>query len=194
MTTEQESWWAGDAGKAYIARNRLDWSLRVPFWDDVINWTNPGSVLEIGCNIGSNLKAIRSIDRELNLVGVDVNVDAITEATIAGLNTYEMSGAEAGDMWPDSFDLVFTAGVLIHVAPEHLSSLMDSIIKASKRYVLAIEYAADKEEHVEYRGCTDRLWRRPFGEFYRQKGLRLIDTWDAGNGFDRCTAWLLEKK
>lgn len=194
MTTPQEQFWAGDFGKSYIARNKIDWSLRVPFWDDIINWVNPVSVLEVGCNIGSNLKAIRSIDRQIESVGVDVNVDAITEATISGLNVYEMSGQDVGRMWPDTFDLVFTAGVLIHVAPEHLSGMMDSIIAASKRYVLAIEYAADTEEHVEYRGHAERLWRRPFGELYQAKGLKLIEEKEAGNGFDRCTAWLMERR
>jgi pseudaminic acid biosynthesis-associated methylase len=165
----------------------------VPFWDDIINWVDPKAVLEVGCNIGSNLKAIRSIDRNLQLVGVDVNVDAITEATLAGLNVYEMSALDVGRMWPETFDLTFTAGVLIHVAPEHLSDAMDAIIHSSRRYVLAVEYAADTEEHIEYRGHSGKLWRRPFGKLYEAKGLKLIEEKDAGNGFDRCTAWLLEK-
>lgn len=194
MPTPQETFWAGDFGSAYTKRNRVEWSLRVPFWEDMILWTGAKSVLEVGCNIGSNLKAIRSVNRENNLVGIDVNIDALTEATMAGLNVYEMSAVDVGRMWPGEFDLVFTAGVLIHIGPDDVSDVMDSIIAASRKYVLAIEYAADKEEHVEYRGHAERLWRRPFGKLYQDKGLKLIESGEAGNGFDRCQYWILAKE
>jgi pseudaminic acid biosynthesis-associated methylase len=193
MTTQQEQFWQGSFGSEYVSRNRVDWALRVPFWEDILLWTGARSVLEVGCNIGSNLKACRSVDRQIELVGVDVNQDALMEATLAGLDVHEMSGSSVGHRWPDGFDLVATVGVLIHVAPEHLSDMMDSIIMASKRYVLAVEYAAETEEHIEYRGVSDRLWRRPFGDLYQAKGLKLIETGDAGNGFDRCHYWLLKK-
>jgi pseudaminic acid biosynthesis-associated methylase len=193
MTTEQEQFWIGEFGSAYVGRNKVEWALRVPFWEDILLWTGARSVLEVGCNIGSNLKAARSVDRQIDLVGVDVNPDALMEATLSGLNVHEMSGASVGHRWPDEFDLVATVGVLIHVAPEHLSDMMDSIVMASKRYVLAVEYAAETEEHIEYRGHTGKLWRRPFGDLYQAKGLKLIETGDAGNGFDRCVYWLLSK-
>lgn len=194
MPTPQETFWAGDFGSAYTKRNRVEWSLRVPFWEDMILWTSAKSILEVGCNIGSNLKAIRSVKRENNLVGIDVNVDALTDATMAGLNVYEMSAVDVGRMWPGEFDLVFTAGVLIHIGPDDVSDVMDSIIAASRKYVLAIEYAADTEEHVEYRGHAERLWRRPFGKLYQDKGLKLIESGEAGNGFDRCQYWILAKE
>jgi pseudaminic acid biosynthesis-associated methylase len=193
MTTEQEQFWSGEFGSQYVGRNRVDWALRVPYWEDILLWTGARSVLEVGCNIGSNLKACRSVDRQIELTGVDVNQDALMEATLAGLNVHEMSGSSVGHRWPDGFDLVATVGVLIHVAPEHLSDMMDSIIMASRKYVLAVEYAAEAEEHIEYRGHTGKLWRRPFGELYQAKGLKLIETGDAGNGFDRCVYWLLTK-
>lgn len=189
-----EQFWAGDFGKQYTARNRVQWSQRVPFWQGIIEsrplW--PYNMLEVGCNAGWNLNAIRHVDPNIELVGVDVNPDAIAEADAAGHDVYVMSAKDIGNL-DETFDIVFTAGMLIHVPPEELGAVMDAIIAASHRDVLAIEYAADQEEAVTYRGHDDKLWRRPFGELYEAKGLALIETGDAGAGFDRCTYWLMRK-
>lgn len=90
-----------------------------------------------------------------------------------------------------TYDLVFTAGVLIHVAPDNLPKLMNEIVAASSRYVLAIEYASETEEMVEYRGVKDRLWKRNYGALYEGLGLKLLHTGDA-TGWERTTYLLLE--
>lgn len=191
--TVQEDFWRGSFGSEYVRRNRVKWNLRAPFWDDIINWVEPENVLEIGTNAGWNLRAIKSIRSDIELKGIDVNPDALAEATAAGFDVEEMSALDAGSRWPNEFDLVFSAGVLIHISSEHIHQAMDSIIAASRQYVLAIEYAAKVEEAIEYRGHTDRLWRRPFASMYEDKGLILIERGDAGSGFDKCEYALLRK-
>lgn len=191
--TVQEQFWKGEFGTEYLKRNRVQWNLRVPFWDDIINWVEPENVLEVGCNAAWNLRAIKSIRSDIELKGIDVNPDALAEATAAGFDVEEMSALDAGSRWPNEFDLVFSAGCLIHIGPDHIHQAMDSIIAASRQYVLAIEYAARAEEELNYRGHSERLWRRPFGEMYQDKGLVLIEEGDAGKGFDRTTYWLMRK-
>jgi hypothetical protein len=93
----------------------------------------------------------------------------------------------------NAYELVFTSGVLIHVAPNDLPAFMKAIVHASADYVLAIEYAADKEEEIPYRGQHRALWKRPYGKLYEQMGLTLALQGDAGAGFDRCQFWLLRK-
>jgi hypothetical protein len=90
---------------------------------------------------------------------------------------------------------VFTAGVLIHVPPVDLPETLVSIVNASKRWVLAIEYEAASEEPVPYRGHEERLWRRPFGLQYEAMGLEVEDRGQLGpgDGFDFTTYWLLRK-
>lgn len=193
MTTAQEQFWKGDFGRDYTIRNRVDWSVRVPFWDDIIMWTGARSALEVGCNAGWNLQALNSIDPSMELTGVDVNLSALAEAAASGYEVHELSASEVGKEFPAHADLVFTAGVLIHIPTEQLSEVMDGIIAASTQYVLAIEYASETEEAIDYRGNSERLWRRPFGKLYEDKGLTLIETGDAGEGFDSCTYWLLSK-
>lgn len=192
--TVQEDFWRGEFGASYTARNRVKWSQRVPFWQRTIEslplW--PHTILEVGCNAGWNLNAIRHCDPSIGLVGVDVCQTALNEAEKSGHEVYMMGADHIGAL-AETYDLVFTAGVLIHIPPEQISDVMDAIIAASNRHVLAIEYVAQTEEEIDYRGHAERLWRRPFGKLYEDKGLTLVETGDAGQGFDRCTYWMMVK-
>lgn len=190
---QQEKMWAGDFGNQYIERNRLDWTKRVPFWRKIVKRTHPQSVLEVGCNIGSNLHALFACDVP-TLVGLDINHSAVQEAQAAGLHVIHGT-PELCDSISSKFDLVFTAGVLIHVGPDKLEQTMNSIVAASYRYVLAIEYAAEHEQEVAYRGMKEALWKRPYGALYKAMGLRQAAHGQAthDDGFDACEYWLLEK-
>lgn len=193
MMTEQSKWWAGPAGEAYTARNRVAWEKRIPFWTRITNRTQPRSVYEVGCNAGWNLSCLRHFRRQG--YGCDVNPVAVGQARAAGLDVYQGDALEALANFPHpTFDLVFTCGVLIHIPPETLPLVMQSIVRVSAQYVLAIEYEGD-EAMVEYRGERDRLWRRHYGALYQDMGLRLVDSGQVGpaDGFDNCTWWLLEK-
>jgi pseudaminic acid biosynthesis-associated methylase len=195
MLTEQEQFWRQSFGDEYVNRNRVDWRARVPFWASIIDRTKPRYVLEVGCGSGWNMRALRHVDPMLALWGCEINQTALQEAADAGLSVVDSSLFDLKTEWPEGgFDLVFTSGVLIHVAPEDLSRAMDSIISVSNRYVLAVEYADETEVMVPYRDHTERLWRRPFGSLYEAKGLKLVAEFDApADAFDRCRAWIMER-
>lgn len=187
--------WEGPFGDDYTGRNRVDWSARVPFWNKMLRDTRPQSVLEVGCNAGWNMRAIRGLDHRIELRGVDVNQLALTEARFVGLNAMQAGAAEVGALYPETFDLVFTCGVLIHIPPDDLGACMGSIARATRRWVLAIEYGSEAETEVEYRGQRSALWRRPFGELYQDLGLHVVEQGVLlkPTGFDNCTYWLLKK-
>ena len=184
---EQQQFWAGEFGSEYTKRNQVDWTSRVSFWSDIVQRTHARSVHEVGCNAGWNLSAIQHVGPNIALSGNDVNPRAIRQAQSAGLTVYGNVDAIV------QAELVFTAGVLIHVAPADLEPLMRRIVDASYRYVLAVEYESDREEEIDYRGHAGKLWRRPFGKLYQDMGLKLVDRQRDVYGFDQCTAWLLEK-
>lgn len=186
--------WAQDWGTSYTARNRVNWRLRAPFWADVLELTGARSVYEVGCNAGWNLTALKYADYLVQCYGCEVNDTAATQAERAGFRIGRGTATECMAMMDRDFDLTFSAGVLIHVPPAELEATMRAIANASADYVLAVEYAADKEEEVEYRGQPGMLWRRPYGKLYEALGLQLVKEWDAGAGFDRCTAWLLRRQ
>lgn len=182
--------WAGEFGNEYVKRNRVDWWKRMPFWAGVISDILPSSVIEFGTNCGWNLMAIRALQFPMAISGVEINAEAVSHTQKAGfcvVNTDILASPFSGA------DLTFTAGVLIHIAPEDLKATMQKIIDSSRRYVLAVEYAADKEEEVIYRGHRGVLWKRPFGKLYQDLGLRLVSE-GVAEGFDQCTYWLLERQ
>lgn len=189
-----EEFWAGKFGNEYLERNQVNWQERVPFWQSAVEYCAPATALEVGCNRGHNLQAIQSVDSSIELYGVDVNATAVEEARQQGFEAQCAGAATIAGLYDmGSMDLVFTCGVLIHVAPEDLDAVMRAIVATSARYVIAVEYAADQEEEVEYRGHAGKLWKRPFGELYQALGLKLLAVVPNAEGFDECTAWVLEK-
>lgn len=191
--TEQIAHWSGPKGDAYQDRNRVDWKIRRPFWERMLALTKAQTVLEVGCGPGWNLRAMLAAQAGPFLRGVDINQKAVDEARRAHLDVAICQAAEVGDHYREMFDLTFTAGMLIHIAPIDLHDVMASIVRTSVHHVLAIEYDAPQEEEIEYRGERSLLWKRPYGELYQAMGLRLLATGFAGVGFDNCTYWLLEK-
>ena len=190
--SETAEFWRGEFGTEYTGRNQIDPASRVPFWQKILGATHARSILEVGCNNGTNLRAIRTINPDITLQGIDVNQVALAEAADYGLAVTEMEASEITSL--GQYDLVFTAGVLIHVSSDQLPAVMDAIISASRQRVLAVEYADDTEVEVEYRGHAGKLWRRPFGKLYQEKGLRIISSGDAPTeAFDKCEFWLMER-
>lgn len=189
---EQQLWWKGKAGDSYTHRNRVDWRGRLPFWRKVIDMTGARSIFEMGCNAGWNLSAIESINRDLSLFGNEINANAHAQAEACG---FRILNIPIEDMQPQDnnrFELVFTAGVLIHVPPSTIIPTMQRLINLSCDYVLAVEYEAAEETMIPYRNEPDRLWKRDYGAMYVDLGLELEATWPAP-GFDNATAWLLRK-
>lgn len=191
LTTAE--FWAGDEGRAYTARNRVDWAARVPFWQHIIEVTNAASFCEVGTNAGWNFQAIRSLNAEAIMSGVDLNEAALLEAQTAGFDVEVAQGYHVAEIFgAGACELSFTSGVLIHVPTADLMSTMAALRDVSSQYVLAVEYDAPEEQEVDYRGHTGKLWRRPFGKLYEGLGLSLVESGVAG-GFDQCHYWLLER-
>lgn len=183
--------WEGAFGDDYLIRNRVNWRERVPFWRFILNLTRPDCVMEVGCNAGWNLRAIRDASPGTSLIGVDVNAAAIREAKRNGFDAYLKPALGINDFDMEA-NMVITAGVLIHVPPEDLRATMQAIVDRTTKHVVAVEYEADEEQEIEYRGHAGKLWKRPYGKLYEELGLKPVFDGAAG-GFDQCTYWLMEK-
>jgi pseudaminic acid biosynthesis-associated methylase len=194
-----EQLWAGDFGDAYTERNAEAWRARGEFWKALLDRLEVDSVLEVGCNIGANLRWVaESVDPAM-VFGVDVNEGALERLRIEQprVNAVVASGQSLPfrDAW---FDLVFTTGVLIHVPPVSLPLVMAEIVRCSRRYVLCGEYFSEEPEEVPYRGQSGALFKRDFGSLYRQLFPELEQV-DRGflardQGWDDVTWWLLRRQ
>lgn len=192
--TQQLEQWSGEFGKQYTDRNAVDWRTMVPFLRPMVEGLSLGRVLEVGCSRGHNLVALREILGEgTELLGVEPGPYAREIARAAGVD------ARPGDAFslpfPDgSFDLVFTAGVLIHVALDDLPRAMRELYRCSRRYLLAVEYFSEEETVIPYRGHQDLLWKRDFPRHYQSlfPDLTLVRHGYVAD-WDRSTWWLWEK-
>ena len=190
--------WQGQFGKEYTERNAVDWRLRLPAFRAMLEGLEVSRILEVGCNRGHNLVALRALLGEAaGLAGVEPNPHALELARGTGAAECRAGHILELPFADGSFDLVFTAGVLIHVPPTDLPAALAELHRCSRRYLLAAEYDAAVETAVPYRGHTDLLWKRDFLEEYRGRfpGLSLVRQgyWGKEHGFDRTTWWLLEK-
>jgi hypothetical protein len=74
---------------------------------------------------------------------------------------------------------------------------LESIYRVSRRYILAIEYFAEDDTVLNYRGHDNLLWKRDFGKRYQEQfpDLRLLKDGfrDAESGADETNWWLFEK-
>lgn len=178
-TTAQENFWAGEFGDDYISRNNSHSLLQsnIDFFKKSLRKSGPlEQVLELGCNIGMNLKALNAIMPKTQLTGVDVNAKAVEAAR----KTLKANIFESTIIQPltfqQKFDLVFTKTVLIHIHPQHLKDVYENLFSLSSRYVLVAEYYNPSPVEVEYRGHKERLFKRDFaGELIDKYPFQLLD-------------------
>ena len=191
--------WEGEFGEAYTDRNVIDWRVRLPAFLQMLNGLPIERVLEVGCNRGHNLVALAEILGEgSNVVGVEPNRYALELARASSVKVGALHAHALDLPFKDRyFDLVFTACVLIHIPLTELPRVLAEIHRLSKRYILAIEYFAEEETAVHYRGHDDLLWKRNFLKHYQSQfpELTLIRSgyWGPKDGFDRTHWWLLKK-
>lgn len=191
-----ESLWGGPFGDAYVLRNGDGYFLRKDFWIKIAILCKPASVLEVGCNSGSNLKFLGSASKA-ECYGLDINKSALRKARITtpGLNLVYAKARE-NPFRDDFFDLTFTCGVLIHQPEESLRQVMGELVRTSKKYVLCMEYFRPIRTIIPYRDQTAALFGDDYGGIaQREFGLQLIESGmlNRDQGFDRVTYWLMQK-
>lgn len=200
---DQEQFWSGDFGDAYIERNR-DVSFMLPKyitqWARVLRCMTPPplSAVELGCNVGLNLMALYTLCPSIDLEAVEINKKASEAAARTGAVVHNLSLL---DFTPArKYELSFTCGVLIHIAPHDLSKAYDVLYQASSRYIFINEYYNPRPVEVPYRGHAGKLFKRDFaGEMLdRYHDLRLRNYGffyhrDTLSSLDDTTWFVLEK-
>ncbi|MFZ0035300.1 MAG: pseudaminic acid biosynthesis-associated methylase [Sedimentisphaerales bacterium] len=177
--TEQIRMWMGTFGKGYTDGN----AVTVEQMDELYkkNYGVNGTelfeefmgglersikILEVGSNIGNKLLVLQRMGFKY-LYGIEINSYAIecAKANTKGINIIQ---ANAFDIpFKDGFfDLVFTSGVLIHIAPADIERAMWEIHRCSREYIWGFEYYADTYTEVKYRGHDNLLWKTDFANLY----------------------------
>lgn len=205
VQTGQLGEWASQFGNDYVERNDFaEWKMKpgVEAFRRMIGGLQLTSILEVGSNIGLNLIFIDALfNGQVNLHAVEPNEKAYARLLTNKINLVKAWNCDGFHLpLPDSsVDLVFTNGVLIHIAPEDLGRIVDEIVRVSKRYVLCSEYFSHTPEEKPYHGQDGLLFKRDFGAFYldRHPSLQIVDygfLWQREfKIFDDLNWWLFEK-
>ncbi|MGE3727273.1 MAG: pseudaminic acid biosynthesis-associated methylase [Candidatus Sericytochromatia bacterium] len=162
--TEQEDFWATDFGDAYVNRSsgpELIASNVCLFSKALSNLGPIGSVIELGSNIGMNLRALRHLYPNIQLNAVEINQKAVEKLReIPDIQVFHDSilNFEA----KSTSDLALIKGVLIHINPEQLAKVYELLYQASHRWILLVEYYNPTPVTVNYRGHDNRLFKRDF--------------------------------
>ena len=178
--TDQEKFWAGEFGNAYINRNKGSHLLasNLNFFTKALHPIGTlKSCIEFGANIGMNLRALELLYPNISLSGLEINKEAYNKLKeITGIeNAYHMSIFDYTSK--KNYDLSFIKGVLIHINPKMLNKVYDQLYISSKKYILIAEYYNPTPVTISYRGHNDRLFKRDFaGEFLdRFANTSLVD-------------------
>ncbi|OGT39858.1 MAG: pseudaminic acid biosynthesis-associated methylase [Gammaproteobacteria bacterium RIFCSPHIGHO2_12_FULL_36_30] len=179
FATEQEKFWAGDFGISYAERND---SLNIAasnlsFFSKVFASTKGiKSVLEFGSNIGLNLTAIQQLIPDVELSAIEINEKAVLALKKNGISKiYHQSILEFELDYQRDF--VLSKGVLIHINPDYLQRVYDTIYQSSSKYICIAEYYNPTPVEIPYRGWSEKLYKRDFaGEMLdKYKELKLIN-------------------
>ena len=205
--TEQVKFWRGDFGDVYVDRNTASFDhmrMKLTMWVkifDLMAGDMPKSILEVGPNIGLNIRAMKLLC-DAEYFAVEPNAKAreilIKENILAQEN---LQNGFAGDLLlPEKpFYLSFTSGVLIHIHPDDLLDACTNIHKSTGKYIVCSEYFSDRPETIEYRGHGDKLFKRDYGSFWLDnfpdlKCLGYGFEWKKLTGHDNFTWWVFEKR
>lgn len=178
-TTDQERFWAGQAGTDYVSRNEAPSMVAAStamFGRSLARAQKLGSAIEFGANLGLNLRALRNLFPSIELAAIEINGEAARRLReIPGVKVHEGSILE---FEPErTYDLALIRGVLIHIAPASLEAVYQRLYRSTHRYLMVAEYYNPTPVELPYRGERERLFKRDFaGELMdRYPDLRLVD-------------------
>lgn len=177
--TEQMEKWVGQFGKEYTDRNALSLEEMEALYkrNYGINRTELSErflgnldrsikILEVGSNIGNQLLCLQRMGFS-DLWGIELQSYAVelSKSRTRGINIIKASAFDI-PFKDGYFDLVFTSGLLIHIAPSDIRLVMGEIHRCSKEYIWGFEYYAEEYTEITYRGHRNLLWKADFVKLY----------------------------
>ncbi len=141
------------------------------FWSPEI--TTDMSILELGCNSGSNINHLRNLGYT-NLTGIDINESAILKMQYLFPETFEKADLYIGSLeeilltFPDkSFDVTFSIAVLEHIHPDTIHEVCKQTKRITKKYIVTCE---DEAEILR----KDRVFPRNYKLIFKHIGCKQI--------------------
>lgn len=166
-----ERFWEGVEGyhEHLAAERQAPFAHRISAWfaDEVLCSLDPQSVLEIGCGAGRNLVHARRAMPELHIAGLDINPHAVKLAReqLPRADVRQGSLYDLGQFPDGSIDVVFSMGVLMHVAHDRVADVVRQMHRCASRAVVHLEC------HGPSYGFDYHKYPRNYEELYRRIGI-----------------------
>lgn len=139
------------------------------FLADKMKEFSPESVLEMGCGAGRNLECIQKGIPSCTINGFDINPVAINvanEQTEEPKNIKVASIYETSHILTDSIDIVYTAGVLMHLPEDKVDGVISEMNRIAKKVVF----------HFELHGPSHTFDYHRYPRDYENKYVSLFNT------------------
>ena len=167
-----EKFWAdlADYHEHLAVDRQRGFAHRISAWfaEEIVLPLGAGSVLEVGCGAGRNLVHIGQRIPPARLHGVDINRHAVEIATAKlgeGARIRHGSLYELGAFADGSIDVVFSMGVLMHVAHERVAGVIAELQRIARIAVLHFEC------HGPSHGFDYHKYPRNYDHLYRDAAL-----------------------
>lgn len=134
-------------------KNTIIAEWRAKFIASIIydNKDNICSILELGCNSGGNLLNINNVcNSNMYLCGIELSEEAVKYGKEVEKNQANLIVGSIDDLSrfeDNSFDLVFTAGVLLYLPPFKIIGVIKEMKRIAKKFIFSIE------KHGKYYHC-----------------------------------------
>lgn len=167
----RRGYWEKRGGERYFEEqeSKKDRHLRSEFIAKKIAALEVGSILEVGCGYGKQLKAIRMLDKTVELNGVDFSTAQLKKAReyLKGDNINSLFWADAADLpfEDNSFDLVFTSAVILHHPPKIAGKMRNELIRVARKYIV----------HNEDTNVSPTRWTYDYSTIYKDKGFVICE-------------------
>ncbi len=177
--TQQREFWMSDFGTDYINRNNTievvnelynkQTGITVEkifnkFFDEI---NRESKIIELGCNIGLNLSVLNKM-RFKNLTGLEINETAFSIAKKNNPDINFIHSSIENFNSTETYDLVYTAGVLIHINPDTLPLIISKMDQLSKKYIFGFEYFSENLVEIKYRNNESTCWKQNFPELIKK--------------------------
>lgn len=104
------------------------------------------SIFEVGFFSGRNLHYINKTFKNIKIAGLEINPEAVrfAKSKINSNELYEMDLHNLNNI-KNKYDIVFTSGVLIHVPPQEIESVILKMVSKANKYIMHIEDNGNNE-------------------------------------------------
>jgi len=177
--TQQRELWMSNFGTDYINRNKTievvnelykkQTGITVEkifnkFFDEI---NSESTIIELGCNVGLNLSVLNKMGFK-NLTGLEINETAFSIAKKNNPDINFIHSSIENFEFTETYDLVYTAGVLIHINPDTLPLIITKMGQLSKKYIFGFEYFSENLVEIKYRNNENTCWKQNFPLLFKK--------------------------